>query len=101
MPPCGNTENGSWEGLKESTPRAEGSRVAGGKLMAMGPMRRSRNTCVCTPMLTAALFTKACSPNVCQQMMARDVYIHTVGKQDQELTVAQIVSSLLPISDLN
>ena len=46
MPPCGNTENGSWEGLKESTPRAEGSRVAGGKLMAMGPMRRSRNTCV-------------------------------------------------------
>ena len=56
---------------------------------------------MCTPMLTAALFTKACSPNVCQQMMARDVYIHTVGKQDRELTVAQIVSSLLPISDLN
>lgn len=46
MLPCGNTENGSWEGLKESTPHAEGSRLAGGKLMAMGPAPRSRNTCV-------------------------------------------------------
>lgn len=46
MLPCGNTENGSWEGLKESTPRAEGSRLAGRKLMAMGPAPRSGNTCV-------------------------------------------------------
>ena len=40
------TENGSWERLKESTPRAERHRLAGEKLMAMGPTRQSGNTCV-------------------------------------------------------